>query len=391
MRFISLCFALVVCVIGSAREVTPSSKSPVIRKIDEAMKTQVRNRTISGAVTLVAREGEVVHFGAVGQADIDRRIPMKRSSLFAIASMTKPIVATGLMILQDEGKLSIDDPVKKYIPAFAKVELASGQPLARDITIRECLAHTSGLTGDQIFNGSLAVAVERLAKKPLAFQPRRRWQYSPGLNVVGRIIEIVSRQPLDRYLHDRIFEPLGMNDTTFYPNVSQIERIATLYKPGRYAGRLTPDYGFMGDFTRVSAPNPSAGLVSHARDMFRFYQMILNNGVFRRKRIVSAAAIRQMLKPQTADLETGFTPGNSWGLGWCIVEDPQGVTEMLSKGSFGHGGAYGTQGWVDPKTKTIYVLMIQRSGLENSDDSPVRRAFQRVASEQLNRERLAKK
>lgn len=385
MKFLLFVLGLgcLACSSGLAREAS-ANKSPVIRQIDEAMKVHVRNRTISGAVTLVAREGELVHFGAVGLADIDRKIPMKRTSLFAIASMTKPVVATGLMILQDEGKLNIDDPIKKYIPAFANAKLVSGQPLAREITIRECLAHTSGITGEQIFAGSLASSVNQLAREPLAFQPRRRWEYGPGINVVGRIIEVVSRQSLDKFLRERIFKPLGMNDTTFFPSIDQVERIATLYKPGKYAGRLTPDYGFLGDFTRVTAPNPSGGLISHPRDMFRFYQMVLNRGMFRRQRIVSAAAVRQMLKPQTGNLQTGFTPGNSWGLGWCIVKQPQGVTEMLSKGSFGHGGAYGTQGWVDPKTKTIYVLMIQRSGMENSDDSIVRKTFQRVASEQLN-------
>ena len=169
---------------------------------------------------------------------------------------------------------------------------------------------------------------------------------------------------------------------TFFPNIEQVERVATMYQPGK-SRPLAPEYKFLAALTRVEAPNPSAGLVSHARDMFRFYQMILNRGVYRGKRIVSAAAVRQMLKPQIGADDTGFTPGNRWGLGWCIVAEPQGVTEMLSPGTFGHGGAFGTQGWVDPATETIYVLMIQRKGMENSDGSKIRAEFQRVASSQL--------
>ena len=117
--------------------------------------------------------------------------------------------------------------------------------------------------------------------------------------------------------------------------------------------------------------------------MFRFYQMVLNDGKLRGQRIVSQAGVDEMTSPKTGDLKTGFTPGNCWGLGWCIVREPQGTTGMLSKGTFGHGGAYGTQGWVDPETKTIYVLMIQRKGLENSDGSEIRKVFQQAASDQL--------
>ena len=140
---------------------------------------------------------------------------------------------------------------------------------------------------------------------------------------------------------------------------------------------------FLGDYAQIEAPNPSGGLFATAGDLFRFYQMVLNDGKFRRQQIVSSAGVDAMTSPQTGDLVTGFTPGNCWGLGWCIVQEPQDTTAMLSKGTFGHGGAYGTQGWVDPETETIYVLMIQRKGLPNSDASEMRKAFQQVASDQL--------
>ena len=367
---------------GQESKKRTNPEPPKIVAIDEALQKFVDDGTISGAVTFVAQHGQTLHYSAVGLSNITLGKEMKHSSLFAIASMTKPVVATALMILQDEGKLDIDDNVSKYIPTFADVKLQDGSVPPRQITIRDCVTHTSGLAGNQIFSGSLESSVNALAKKPLAFVPGAKWQYSPGLNVAGRIIEIVAEQPLQFFLQKRIFNPLGMSDTTFFPNSKQIQRVASLYEPGEKKP-LVATLGFLGDLSQIEAPNPSGGLISHGRDMFRFYQMILNNGKFRRKQIVSAAAVKQMTTPQTGDLKTGFTPGNTWGLGWCIVREPQGVTGMLSAGTYGHGGAYGTQGWVDPQTQAIYVLMIQRTKLPNSDGSEVRKVFQQVASEQL--------
>ena len=156
--------------------------------------------------------------------------------------------------------------------------------------------------------------------------------------------------------------------------------MATLYAPSQDKQSLVPVPNFIVDFTDVKAPNPSGGLVSSARDMFRFYRMVLNKGTWRGIRVVSAAAVRQMTTCQTGDLVTGFTPGNGWGLGWCIIRHPQGVTGMLSPGTFGHGGAFGTQGWVDPVTGSIYVLMIARDKLPNSDASAIRNEFQSRAA-----------
>ena len=171
---------------------------PELAEINSSIQEFIDAGEIAGAVTLVAHEGKIVHLGAVGLADIDRNRPMKKSNLFSIASMTKPIAATAVMILQDEGKLSFDDKVSKYIPAFADVKLSSGEAPPREITIRDCVTHTAGLAGSQIFQGSLEDAVDELAKRPLAFAPGEEWQYSPGLNVAGRIVEIVSEQAAAR-------------------------------------------------------------------------------------------------------------------------------------------------------------------------------------------------
>ncbi len=365
------------------QDVAETKVPPKIAAIDAAMQKYVDENAIAGAVTLVGHDGAIVHFGAVGMSNRESGLEMKRSSLFSIASMTKPIVATAVMILQDQGKLNVDDKVSKYIPAFADLTLSSGEPLTRDMTIRDAITHTSGLAGSQTFSGSLAEAVDELAQRPLAFQPGTKWQYSPGLNVAGRIVELVANQPLETFLREQIFEPLQMKNTTFFPDEKQQNRIATLYTRGEDNRSLVSAENQITDFSSERGPNPSGGLVSNARDLFRFYQMVLNKGQLHQQRVLSKEAAEQMTSPQTGNLLTGFTPGNCWGLGWCIVREPQDVTGMLSPGTFGHGGAFGTQGWVDPATKTIYVLLIQRTKMGNSDASEIRKTFQQVANESL--------
>lgn len=379
----------IVVVLGSAgsawAQETKAKRQPAsIDSINAAMQKFVDEGQIAGAVTLVANKGKIVHLGAVGHANIEADKEMRTFKLFSIASMTKPITATAVMILQDEGKLNVDDKVSKYIPEFKDVKLSDGKPPSREITIRDCMTHTSGIVGNQIFNTSLKEAVDEIATRPLAFEPGTKWQYSPGLNVAGRIVEIVSEQPFEDFLSERIFKPLAMNNTTFEPNKRQLRQIATLYGLSEDKQSLVPADNRITDPSDVKGPNPSGGLFSSARDMFRFYQMVLNRGNFRQRiHVVSKGSVSQMTSPQTGDLETGFTPGNCWGLGWCIVRQPQGVTEMLSPGTFGHGGAFGTQGWVDPKTRTIYVLMIQRSDIGNSDGSEIRKAFHQSAVDAL--------
>jgi CubicO group peptidase (beta-lactamase class C family) len=349
-----------------------------LARISERMREFVEDGQIAGAVTLVGRQGHVVHLEAVGYADVENKRPMRRDSLFAIASMTKPITATAVMILQDEGKLSVEEPVSKYLPEFKSASLKSGPP-SREITIRDLLTHTSGVGGGQRTEQTLKATAEMIAHQPLRFEPGSKWQYSPGLNVCGRIIEVVSKKPYDAFLAERIFRPLGMVDTTFQPTPEQRERLARLYRPGPKAKSLELASHWLVDDAGQRAPNPSGGLFSTAADMARFYLMVLDGGELDGRRIVSKAAAGQMTRLQTDDLTTGFTPGNGWGLGWCIVRQPQGVTAMLSPGTFGHGGAFGTQGWVDPRRRMIFVLMIQRTGFGNSDGSEIRRAFQELA------------
>jgi CubicO group peptidase (beta-lactamase class C family) len=353
-----------------------------LAQIPERMRQFVAEKQISGSVTLVAKGGRIVHLEAVGLADLEAKRPMQKETIFGIASMTKPITATAVMILQDEGKLSIADPVWKYVPELKDVSLAEGPP-KRDLTIRDLITHTSGIGGSQRNQGSLENTVKLLAKQPLRFEPGSKWQYSPGLTVCGRIVEVASGQPYDEFLRERIFRPLGMVDTTFYPSDEQKKRLAVLYKPSKDKTDIEPASHWLTDLGPTRTPNPSGGLFSTASDLARFYQMILNGGQLDGQRIVSESAVREMTRLQTGDLRTGFTDGNGWGLGWCIVRKPQGVTAMLSPGTFGHGGAFGTQGWVDPQRKMIFVLMIQRTGFGNSDASDIRGQFQKLAVQAL--------
>ena len=350
-----------------------------LAEIARRMQGFVDDQQVSGAVTLVARQGRIVHLEAVGQADLEAGRPMQKDTLFAVASMTKPITATAVMILADEGKLSIDDPVSKHIPAFREAKLEGGQRPAREVTIRDVLTHTSGLGGSQQTEATLRETVEALAVRPLNFEPGTKWQYSPGLSVAGRIVEEVSGQAFEDFLAERIFRPLGMQDTTFRPTPGQQERLARLYERNSDSQTLKPATHWLVDLEGERAPNPSGGLFSTAADLSRFYQMILNGGELDGRRIVSQEAVDSMTRVRTGELQTGFTPGNGWGLGWCVVREPQGVTRMLSPGTFGHGGAFGTQGWVDPERELILVLLVQRTNLGNSDGSPLRETFQELA------------
>jgi CubicO group peptidase (beta-lactamase class C family) len=363
-----------------------------IESIDNAMQPFIASHEAAGFVTLVARDGEVIHESAIGQANLERGTPMATDSMFWIASMTKPMSATALMILEQEGKLSIDDPVSKYIPEFEHLKQADGSPVRETLRIRHLLTHTSGLTGpDRFISGpgarSLAEQATLIAADPLAFEPGSKWQYGWSLQVVGRIVEIVSQKPFDEFLSERVFQPLKMQDATFVLNDDQAKRLATIYKHDDSGKELEPfaNRYVSAEIGAKQPPMPSGGVFATAHDVHRFYQMLLNGGELDGVRILKPETVKKMTSCQTGDLVTGFTPGNCWGLGICIVRQPQGVSAALSPGSFGHGGAYGTQVWCDPKLKVVYVLMVQRSDLPNSDASDFRKVLQTVGREAIEK------
>lgn len=350
----------------------------VLGEIAVKMKGYVEAQQMSGSVTLVARKGKVVHLEAVGLADIEAKRPMAKDTLFGIASMTKPITATALMILVDEKKVGLDDPVSKYVPEFKEAALADGKP-KREITVRDVLTHTAGLGGSQENSGSLKDTAIMLAKRKLDFEPGAKWQYSPGISVAGRVVEVASGQAFDEFLAARIFRPLKMVDTSFMPTPEQQKRLAKIYQPSKDKKSLETTTSWITDLSPGRTPNPSGGLFSTAADLVRFYQMVLNGGELDGQRVVSEASVKEMTRVQTGDLTTGFTPGHAWGLGWCVLREPQGVVKMLSPGTFGHGGAFGTQGWVDPQRQMIFVLLVQRANFGNADGSDIRSVFQELA------------
>lgn len=391
-RRIGVCF-LAVHWIGLVLGWGAGSDGLVWRDLPARMRQFVEDKTISGAVTLVARNGQVVSLEAVGLADIAGGQLMQPDHIFWIASMTKPMAAVAVIMLQDEGKLSVEDAVEKHLPEFRHqwlIEARTNDSMAlrrppRPITIRDLLTHTSGL-GDLAAprpDCSLAELVAAYSQQPLQFPPGSRWSYSnSGINTLGRIVEVVSGQPYAEFLQKRLFDPLGMEDTTFWPDESQRRRLATAYKPGAEGKGLDPTgitflQGRLTDRRRTALP--AWGLFSTAQDYYRFLQMMLNGGTAHGQQLLSRAAVAALTRTQTADLQTGFTDGMSFGLGFAVVKQPAGVTSVLSPGTFGHGGAYGTQGWADPAKDRIFILMIQRAGLPNADQSDVRRVFQETA------------
>jgi len=367
----------------------PQFDSAKLVQISTRMEQLIDSHEIAGTVTLVATNDRIVQLDAVGKADIEKDTQMRPDSIFWIASMTKPITATAILILADEGKLSIDDPVGKYLPELADLKGPDGKPAT--VTLKNLLTHTSGMVGeapnDVLHNAkALADLIPVYATYPLRFEPGTKWEYcQSGINSLGRIVEVVSGKSLPEFFQERIFEPLEMKDTTFYPTEEQARRIAMSYR--KEGERLVPAPNFLLQSHRVTSrdryPAANGGLYSTAGDYARFCRMLLNGGTLDGHEILKPQTVAQMRTIQTGEIKTGFTPGDAWGLGVCVVRQPQGVTAMLSPGTFGHGGAYGTQAWIDPVRGVVYLLMVQRANFPNSDDSPARKAFQQAAADSI--------
>jgi CubicO group peptidase (beta-lactamase class C family) len=370
--------------------------APKLPGVGATMQELIARNEIAGAITVVVAKDKTVHFETTGFADVATKRPMTPDTLFWIASMTKPITGTAILMLQDEGKLNVADPVAKYLPEFANLKTPSGKPA--NLTITQILTHTSGLGeagGDAARQAkTLADLVPLWLAAPMQFEPGAKWQYcQSGINAAGRIVEVVSGMTFDEFLQKRLFDPLGMANTTFYPTAEQRGRLVTAYAKNRDTGALDavpprPEFG-----PRDRPPQGNGGLYSTAPDYARFCQMLLNGGSLEGRRYLSAAALRFLATPQTGNLPTGFfqneTYGNrgtnyGWGIGACVLRTPhEGVAEMLSPGSYGHGGAWGTQAWIDPVKGVAYILMVQRSNFPNSDASDVRREFQKAAATAL--------
>ena len=399
MRRSLLLFLPALLLVAPARPADLDAKK--LAAIGPRMTRFVESGEIAGAVTVVGTSKGIARIDAVGEQRLGRPA-MPKDALFRIASMTKPITATGIMILVDEGKLAVTDPVEKHLPEFkgqmlvaerGKDRLVLRKP-ARPITLRDLLTHTSGLPfyprglADVYSkrNRSLAEAIAAVSQSPLDFEPGSRWSYcNSGIDTLGRVIEVVAGQSYEEFLKKRIFDPLSMKDTTFRPTREQLKRLAGLY--GSKGGKLVPTpNALLGPPAHSRHPIPAGGLYSTGADLARFYRMMLSGGELEGTRILSKEGARTMTGVQTGELKCGFTPGVGFGYGFGVVRKPEGVTRMLSPGSFGHGGAFGTQSWADPKRDLFVILLIQRVGLKNGDASEMRSVVQQLAVDALGKE-----
>jgi CubicO group peptidase (beta-lactamase class C family) len=353
-----------------------------LARIPARMRVFVDEGRLAGAVTLVARHGVIAEFDAVGMQDIETHKPMRTDSIFQIMSMTKPVTSVGIMMLAEEGKLALTDPVEKHLPEFRGQWVLESQDggkrtlkrPSRPITIRDLLTHTSGMSGAppegaknllQDFNLTLAQAVALYSQQPLEFEPGTRWSYSNcGMATLGRIIEVISGQPYEQFIAQRIFKPLGMKDSFYFPPEEKIGRIAMLYN--LVDGKLTRAGGeaLAGDPAKyrkgAKYPCPECGLYSTASDLDAFYQMMLNGGTYNGERLLSRASVELMTMVHTGDLFC-HVPGEAWGLGWAVTRDAMGALLYQSIGTYGHGGAFFTESWADPKRDTVEIMLFQRA------------------------------
>jgi len=361
-------------------------------RISTAVQHGIDNKRIAGAVTLVVRHGQVAYYKAQGMADREAGKPMQRDAIFRICSMTKPITSVAAMILYEEGKFLLDDPVSKYLPEFEKpkvlVKPSNGKPYtipaAHEITVRDLMRHTSGITynwnenlgqmytdskvahGILQYDGTIAESVKNLAAQPLLFNPGEKWEYSLGIDVLGRLVEVWSGKPLDEFFRLRIFEPLGMSDTYFFVPDSKVPRLATAYTyyDGKGLNRF-PDAPIVEGSMIYSADYPyrgpkklfagGAGLTSTAMDYARFAQMILNGGKLGNSRILSRKTVELMARDQLGKID----PDQGFGLGFGISGMKAPLDELGSVGDLGWGGFFYTTFSIDKKEDMIVVFMAQ--------------------------------
>jgi CubicO group peptidase (beta-lactamase class C family) len=355
-----------------------------LQRITEMVQRRIAAGDLTGAVTVVARRGKVAHLAAQGVMDLDSKQPMTPAAMFRIASMTKPIIGVAIMMLVEEGKLHLSDPVARFIPQFANMKVAMSRPgsggsegpsfytvpAQRPVTIKDLLTHTSGLGSGPMGDSEIArVArkegerlsdyIPRLGGTPLEFQPGSRWTYSPGagFETLGRVIEIASGMPLDRFFQTRIFDPLGMRDITFWPTEAQWPRVATVYQ-------RTPN-----GLSKTTMPNDtmsrnvyfrgSGGLYSSAEGYVPFGIMLANGGELNGARLLSRKSVEMLSAVHVLDTLPGRPTGEGYGLSVRVVTNHAARGTLLSNGTYGWSGAQGTHFFVDPKETLVGILMVQ--------------------------------
>jgi len=386
-------------VVAKPEEVGLSSER--LARIHEAVQRHIDAKAISGAVTLVARNGRLAHLDAHGLIDIESKRPMPKDGIFRLASMSKPITAVAVMMLLEEGKVRLTDPVWRFIPEFkgAKVAVAKGGveppasaggrggrgappvdidlvPATREITIRDLLTHGSGLMSGGLGNqhagaaatrgegDTLATYIPKLGAVPLDFQPGTLWRYSglAGFDVLSRIVEIASGQPFDTFLKHRLFDPLGMKDTGFTWTPDRASRVVTLYQRTPNGLVRAENQTGLSSATYFSG---AGGLVTTAEDYAQFAMMLVNGGEVNGKRYLGPRTIELMSSNHTGDLVNGQfgrpAHGIGFGLGVQVVEDPIAADLRVSKGAWGWAGAYGTNVHIEPQEHMVQIIMMQTS------------------------------
>jgi CubicO group peptidase (beta-lactamase class C family) len=382
---------------GRAEEVGLSSER--LQRITQLNQRYIDDKQLSGVVSLVGRRGRIAYFEAQGSMDLEAHTAMRKDAIFRIASMSKPITGVAIMMLMEEGRLRLTDPVSRFIPEFKEMKVAvlknpgapvpaaaAGEappvpdyytvPAAREITLRDLLTHTSGLESGTLGNRvgariaprdvgkTLADQIPRLAGVPLDFQPGAQWTYSPlaGIDTLGRIVEIASGQTFDRFLKERLFDPLGMRDTSFAPADDRKPRFVTLYNRSPRGLQRADTPAWLATRTFFSG---GGGLWSTAEDYAQFAQMLAAGGELNGKRFLSPRTIDLMAGNHVGDLYSGAgtrVQGMGFGLTVEVVLDAVKANRRTSNGSFGWDGAFGTHFWVDRKEQLIGVLMVQTSG-----------------------------
>ena len=422
MRFAMKCFlALVLLATPVLTATLPKAKpeevgmsSERLQRINQMLQRRIDAGEMTGAVAVVSRKGKVVHLSAQGVMDLESKQPMTAATMFRIASMTKPVTGIAIMMMVEEGKVRLNDPVSRYIPEFRGMKVAvaipapAGRggggnapaaapaaagargaapappqfytvPAQREITVKDLMTHTSGLASGTMSNSDvqrvarkqgekLADYIPRLGGTALEFQPGSRWAYSAqaGFDTLGRIVEIASGMPLDQFFRQRIFEPLGMKDIAFWPTEAQWPRAASVYQR-RGGGPLTKSQSPNGMSSNVYFMG-SGGLISTAEDYIPFGAMLANGGELNGNRLLSRKTVEMLSAMHVPDTLPGRPAGEGYGLSVRVVTDHAARGTMLSNGTFGWSGVYGTHFFVDPREQVVGVLMVQTANQEVNRD-----------------------
>lgn len=361
-----------------------------LERLEAVMREYVDREKVAGMVTMIARHGKVAHFARYGLRDFEDERPMELDTIFRIYSMTKPVTSVALMMLYEEGRFQLTDPVSRFIPEFGALEVYAGGPkermelvaLERPVNIKDLLVHTAGLTYgifssspvDELYveaevlsdAGTLKDMIRKLGEIPLRYQPGSDWHYSVATDVLGRLVEVISGQPLDRFLEQRIFEPLKMRDTAFYVAEEKRDRFAAMHKVDE-DGVLSRDDS---EWTRAFDEPPSflsggGGLVSTASDYMRFCAMMLNGGELDGVRLLGRKTVELMTTNHLPDelvpidFEDYAVEGYGFGLGFSVLVDLAASSSLGSVGMYSWGGYANTLFWVDPREELIGILLMQ--------------------------------